>query len=136
MTSVAVRGDTCAVVVTQKKVVDKLVDPASVSHVFKITDKIGCVMTGLLRASRVSCGSPASLRHRITGSLPLPLIVDTTADSKAQVQRARQEASEFRFKYGYDIPLSQLAKRVADINQVYTQHAQMRTLGCHMILIR
>ena len=60
LTSVAVRGDNSAVVITQKKVVDKLVDPDSVTHVFNITDKIGCVMTGLLSASRVSCSmSPA-----------------------------------------------------------------------------
>lgn len=32
--------------------------------------------------------------------------------------RLRQEAHEFRFKYGYDIPVHVLAKRIADIAQV------------------
>lgn len=33
--------------------------------------------------------------------------------------RLRQEAHEFRFKYGYDIPIHVLAKRIADIAQVF-----------------
>lgn len=35
-----------------------------------------------------------------------------------QVTRLRQEAHEFRFKYGYDVPVHVLAKRIADIAQV------------------
>ena len=59
----------------------------------------------------------------------------TPADARAQVQRTRQEAAQFRYKYGYEINPEALAKRMANINQVYTQKAGMRPLGIAMILI-
>lgn len=66
---------------------------------FRITKNIGVCMTGLI------------------------------ADAKSAVMRARQEAAQFEYENGYPIPVSHLAQRMADVSQLYTQHAFMRALG-------
>ena len=66
------------------------------SHVYKLSPSVGCVMTGSI------------------------------ADARASVMRARGEAAEFRYKYGYEMPCDVLAKRVANISQVYTQRVCFR----------
>ncbi|PVU90845.1 hypothetical protein BB561_004701 [Smittium simulii] len=58
-----------------------------------------------------------------------------TADARAQVSRARSEAAEFKYKYGYEISADMLAKRLANINQVSTQKAFTRPYGVSLIII-
>lgn len=125
LTSVALKGTNVAVVATQKKISEKLIDASTVSHLFRITKNIGCVMTG--RIGKISfCFSLLIVELNYCFCL---------ADSKSQVQRARYEAANWRYKFGDDIPVDVLCRRIADINQVYTQNAEMRPLGCSMILI-
>ena len=54
-TSIAVRGAKTAAFVTQKKVPDRLVDPSSVTSIYRVTDGVGCVMLGLPGAVQVFC---------------------------------------------------------------------------------
>lgn len=105
VTAVAIRGKDNVVIVSQKKVPDTLVDPSCITHLHRITSKIGAVTCGL---------SP---------------------DARAMVFRAREEASKFQDKNGYEIPCSFLARRVADVSQVYTQHAYMRLFGVVMMFV-
>jgi 20S proteasome subunit alpha 1 len=58
-----------------------------------------------------------------------------TADARALVARARQEAAEFRYQFGHEITIDLLARRIANINQVSTQQAAMRPLGAALTFI-
>jgi len=103
-TSIGIRGADSVVIATQKKIPDKLLDPDTITSIYKVSDFIGCVETGMI------------------------------ADARSQVQRARHEAAQFKYKFGYEVPVQYLAKRLADFAQVYTQHAAMRPLGVACIL--
>lgn len=50
------------------------------------------------------------------------------------MQKSRSEAAEFRFKYGYEMPVDHLAQVLADQAQVYTQvrPAPPRTCAKHI----
>ena len=65
------------------------------------------------RAARLE----AVARHRLASS-PRRC---RAADAKSMVVKARSEAAEFRFKFGYEMPVDYLARVLADQAQVYTQ---------------
>lgn len=55
------------------------------------------------------------------------------ADGRAQASRARTEASEFKYKNGYEMPCDVLAKRMANLSQISTQRAYMRPVGVSLM---
>lgn len=111
MTAVAVQGDDCVVIVAQKKVSsqalaqDKLLDPQSLSSIYNVTPNITGVFIGI------------------------------PGDCRAMVYRARQKAADFQQANGIDVPVPYLVQKIANINQVYTQHAYMRLHACVGILV-
>lgn len=97
-TTVGVRGKDSVYVITQKKLSDKSVVPSSVTHIFKVTDKIGVIFTGLM------------------------------PDAKTLLVIMRQKAAEFQDDFGYTIPINVLAQKISEQCQFYTQQAHMRPL--------
>ncbi|KNC87614.1 hypothetical protein SARC_00314 [Sphaeroforma arctica JP610] len=63
------------------------------------------------------------------------MVPSQTTDLSTTCHTSRYESAEFEHTYGYEMPCDQIAKRMADLSQVYTQHAAMRPLGCAMMLI-
>ena len=81
LTSVAIRGEKCVAMVTEKKVQDKLLDAATCTNLYQITDHIGALTTG------------------------------RQPDCIAIVQILRREAADYYSTYGTEIPINHIAQR-------------------------
>ncbi|CAL5061671.1 unnamed protein product [Urochloa decumbens] len=102
VTSVGVRGADSACVVGQRRArgtKDKLLDTASVSRLFPITERVGLLATGI------------------------------AGDGRALAHEARNQTAEFRFKWGYEMPPDLLAQWIADRAQICTQYVSKRPSG-------
>lgn len=82
-----------------------MVEADSITHMHRISKHAGCCMSGMY------------------------------ADGKLIAQRAQYYSSKFEFDYGYEMPVSLLAKKVADFAQLLTQHAYMRPFGVSAMYI-
>uniref|UniRef100_A0A914I814 Proteasome subunit alpha type n=1 Tax=Globodera rostochiensis TaxID=31243 RepID=A0A914I814_GLORO len=105
LSAVGVALDDTAVIAVQRRIPDKLVDPSSVKSIYKLS-------------STVSCG--------VIGIVP---------DAVFQVRRAQSEAAKWKYENGYEMPISELARKMAEINQYYTQVAELRSLGTLMLMV-
>ena len=105
LTTVAIRYKDGAFLLTQKKVPDRLMKRETITSMYNVNNDIGVCTTG------------------------------RAPDGKAMVQRARSEAGEYFYKFGVPIPVSVLAKRIGDLNQVNTQQAGLRPMGVTLTFI-
>ncbi|CDK28281.1 unnamed protein product [Kuraishia capsulata CBS 1993] len=103
ITGLGICGEDSVVLVSQKKVSDKLLDPSTITYLFQISPSVGMLATGSI------------------------------ADARVQAMKARAEAAEFKYKYGYAMSSDALARRMANLSQIYTQRAYMRPLGVSLL---
>jgi len=104
VTAVGVKGKNCVAVVVQKKVPDRLIDPKTVTHMFRITENVGSCLVGYVPDVYYIC------------------------------RRLRYEAGIFERKNGFTIPVSVLASRLSEIHQLESQYAGLRPTAVSALL--
>ena len=105
MNAIAVRGKDSVVVCSQKRVPDKLIVAESVTNIFNVADGIGAVVVG------------------------------NPNDARVIIAMLRNEASQFKLKFFYEIPTRVLASRLGAQLQKYSQYPSIRTLCCTVTLM-
>ena len=104
-TSIAIRGVDSVVVCTQKKVPDSLIVADSVTSIFNVSDDIGAVVVGNMN------------------------------DGRFVVTWMRHQASQFKYKFAYEMPVHVLAQYLSNFLQGMSQRAGMRTLCVIVTLV-
>jgi proteasome alpha subunit len=92
------------VLLADKRVSSKLVEPQFIEKLFKIDDKIGCVTSGLV------------------------------ADARLLVEYARVMALRYGIIYNEKISVGELVKEVCDLKQSYTQSDGVRPFGTSLLI--
>ena len=93
------------VVCTQKKVPDSLIVADSVTSIFNVSDDIGAVVVGNMN------------------------------DGRFVVTWMRHQASQFKYKFAYEMPVHVLAQYLSNFLQGMSQRAGMRTLCVIVTLV-
>ena len=103
-TTVGIKFRDGVVLIVDKRLSSKLIEPESIEKVFKIDGHIGCATSGLV------------------------------ADARALVDRARVECQINAFNYDEKIPVDALVKKLCDFKQTYTQYGGVRPFGTALII--
>ncbi|XP_065919126.1 proteasome subunit alpha type-3-like [Dysidea avara] len=103
-TAVGIRCKDGVVFAVEKLVQSKLYEPGANRRYFTIDRHIGMVVAGLI------------------------------ADARQIVERAREEAADYRSYYTSPIPVKQLTNRVSSFVHVYTLYSAVRPFGCSAML--
>lgn len=92
------------VLVADKRITSKLVEPKAIEKIFKIDSYIGGATSGLV------------------------------ADARVLIDRARVEAQINKITYSERIPVDVLVKKICDFKQNYTQYGGVRPFGTALLI--
>ena len=103
-TTIGLKFKDGAILVVDKRVSSKLVEPASIEKIYDIDEYIGCATSGLV------------------------------ADARVLVDEARKDAQTHRINLGENIAVEMLVKKVCDYKQQFTQYGGARPFGTSLLV--
>jgi len=103
-TTVGLKYQTGVVLIVDKRVTSRLIEPGSIEKIFEIDKHIGCATSGLV------------------------------ADARALIDRARVDAQINEITYNEKIQVKTLVKRICDFKQTYTQYGGVRPFGTALLV--
>lgn len=103
-TSVGIKASDGVVLLVDKRIASRLLEPQSTEKIFQIDDHIGAVTSGLV------------------------------ADARALVDRSRVDAQINRVVYNEPIGVEVLAKKICDHKQTFTQYGGVRPYGTALLI--
>jgi proteasome alpha subunit len=92
------------ILMVEKRTPSRLAISESVEKIFKIEKNIACSTSGLI------------------------------ADSRILVDYAREDFADYTIKYGEDMPVFELVKRICNIKRIYTQYGGVRPFGVSFLI--
>lgn len=103
-TTIGLKFKDGVILVVDKRVSSKLVEPESIEKIYDVDDYIGCATSGLV------------------------------ADARVLVDEARKAAQIHKVNYGENIGVEMLVKKVCDYKQQYTQYGGARPYGTSLLM--
>ena len=103
-TTVGLKFKDGVVLIVDKRISSRLVEPASIEKIFQIDDHIGCATSGLV------------------------------ADARVLIDRARLDAQINEITYNEKIQVRTLVTRICDFKQTYTQYGGVRPFGTALLI--
>jgi len=103
-TTVGLKCKDGVVLIVDKRIASRLIEPQSIEKIFQIDNHIGCATSGLV------------------------------ADARVLIDRARLDAQINDITYNEKIPVKTLVKRICDFKQTYTQYGGVRPFGTALLI--
>jgi len=103
-TTVGLKFKDGVVLIIDKRITSRLIEPSSIEKIFVIDDHIGCATSGLV------------------------------ADARSLIDRARLDAQINEITYDEKIQIKTLVKRICDFKQTYTQYGGVRPFGTALLI--
>lgn len=103
-TTVGLKFKDGAVLIVDKRIASRLMEPKSIEKIFQIDEHIGCATSGLV------------------------------ADARVLVDHARVTAQVSKITYDENISVEMLVKKICDYKQNYTQYGGVRPFGTALLV--